>query len=247
MTPSLSGYIFNPTSLAVIISRDDATGKNFTASQQSFTLTYTAGANGSISGTTPQTVNYGASGTAVTAVPNTGYHFVNWTGGVTSTGNPLTVTNVTSNMTITANFAVSTCTVIFVEGDGGTISGTRVQSVSYGTAGTAVTAVPKTGYHFTGWSGSYTGTTNPLTIPNVTADMTITANFISETADNDNDDLSDWWETQHFGNLDYGKDDDPDSDGLSNYVEYKLGLDPGLKALEDSEGTLEFSLYSPEF
>ena len=46
--------------------------------EPTYTLTYTAGPNGSISGTTPQTVNYGADGTPVTAVPNTGYHFVNW-------------------------------------------------------------------------------------------------------------------------------------------------------------------------
>ena len=47
-----------------------------------YTLTYTAGANGSITGTSPQTVNYGADGSEVTAVPNTGYHFVNWSDGV---------------------------------------------------------------------------------------------------------------------------------------------------------------------
>ena len=47
-----------------------------------YTLTYTAGANGTIAGTTPQTVNYGANGTLVTAVPNTGYHFVEWSDGV---------------------------------------------------------------------------------------------------------------------------------------------------------------------
>ena len=41
-----------------------------------YTLTYTAGANGSITGTSPQTVDYGADGTAVTAVADTGYHFV---------------------------------------------------------------------------------------------------------------------------------------------------------------------------
>src|SRR5450756_3209870 len=41
-----------------------------------YTLTYTAGANGTISGTSPQTVNQGASGIAVTATPNGGYHFV---------------------------------------------------------------------------------------------------------------------------------------------------------------------------
>ena len=37
-----------------------------------YTLTYTAGANGTITGTSPQTVNYGADGTAVTAVPTAG-------------------------------------------------------------------------------------------------------------------------------------------------------------------------------
>ena len=47
-----------------------------------YTLTYTAGANGSITGTSPQTVNHGADGTPVTAVPNTGYHFVDWSDGV---------------------------------------------------------------------------------------------------------------------------------------------------------------------
>ena len=40
-----------------------------------YTLTYTAGANGSISGTSPQTVNDGGSGSAVTAVADAGYHF----------------------------------------------------------------------------------------------------------------------------------------------------------------------------
>jgi Divergent InlB B-repeat domain len=70
------------------------------------TLTYNAGPNGSISGTTPQTVNHGASGTAVTAVANTGYHFVQWSD--LSTANPRTDTNVTANITVTASFAINT-------------------------------------------------------------------------------------------------------------------------------------------
>ncbi len=47
-----------------------------------YTLTYTAGAERHDPGTTPQTVNHGGSGTPVTAVPNTGYHFVSWSDGV---------------------------------------------------------------------------------------------------------------------------------------------------------------------
>lgn len=76
----------------------------------SYTLTYTAGANGSISGTSPQTVIYGTNGTAVSAVPNLGYHFVNWTDG--STANPRTDVNVTNNLAVTANFVLNPVSVV---------------------------------------------------------------------------------------------------------------------------------------
>jgi uncharacterized repeat protein (TIGR02543 family) len=85
--------------------------------------------------------------------------------------------NVTSDMTITANFEAVDYTVDFIAGSGGTLSGSTFQLVAYGENCTAVTANPDPGYHFTGWTGSYTGTANPLTITNVTSDMTITANF----------------------------------------------------------------------
>jgi hypothetical protein len=67
-----------------------------------YTLTYTAGANGSITGATPQTVNPGANGTAVTAVPNPGYSFVQWSDGVLTASR--TDTNVTADITVTASF-----------------------------------------------------------------------------------------------------------------------------------------------
>ncbi len=73
-----------------------------------YTLTYTAGTNGTITGTSPQTVNYGASGTQVTAVPNTGYTFVQWSDGVTTAAR--TDTNVTANINVTASFAINTFT-----------------------------------------------------------------------------------------------------------------------------------------
>ncbi|MBP6003015.1 MAG: VCBS repeat-containing protein [Pyrinomonadaceae bacterium] len=68
-------------------------------------LTYSAGPNGSVSGTTPQTVNDGSDGTQVTAVPEFGYHFVNWSD--LSTANPRTDTNVTTNISVTALFEIN--------------------------------------------------------------------------------------------------------------------------------------------
>ena len=67
-----------------------------------YTLTYTAGANGSLTGTTPQTINHGSNGTAITAVPNANYHFVDWTDG--STTNPRTDTGITADITQEATF-----------------------------------------------------------------------------------------------------------------------------------------------
>jgi Divergent InlB B-repeat domain/Kelch motif/Galactose oxidase, central domain len=142
-----------------------------------YTLAYTAGANGAISGTSPQTVNYGTSGTAVTAVPNPGYHFVQWSDN--STTNPRTDTNVTANISVTATFAINTYTLTYTAGSNGTISGTSLQTVDYGASGTTVTAVPDTNYHFVQWSDS--STTNPRTDMNVSANISVTATFAINT------------------------------------------------------------------
>ncbi len=71
-----------------------------------YTLTYSAGANGIVAGSTTQVVNASSSGTSVTAAANLGFHFVNWSDA--STSNPRTDTNVSGNLTVTANFAEDT-------------------------------------------------------------------------------------------------------------------------------------------
>jgi hypothetical protein len=67
------------------------------------TLTYNAGAGGSISGMTPVAVAYGADGPEVTAAPDTGHRFVQWSDD--STANPRKDTNVTADINVTAAFA----------------------------------------------------------------------------------------------------------------------------------------------
>ena len=89
------------------------------------TLVYSAASHGTIEGTTPQTVNYNGSGTAVTAKPDSGYRFFKWSDN--STSNPRTDSNVTSNITVTASFELlSTDTIsptsIVTRGDGKTVA-----------------------------------------------------------------------------------------------------------------------------
>ncbi len=67
-----------------------------------YTLMYSAGANGSIEGPTEQTVQHGQDGEPVEAVPDAGYGFTEWSDGVTD--NPRTDTNVTGDISVTAEF-----------------------------------------------------------------------------------------------------------------------------------------------
>jgi hypothetical protein len=142
-----------------------------------YSLSYSAGANGSLTGDTSQSVNHGANGSAVTAVPNTGYHFVKWSDD--STANPRTDTNVTGPISVTASFAINQYTLSYTVGANGTISGTSPQTVNHGSSGSAVTAVPNTGYHFVKWSDD--STDNPRTDTNVTGPISVTATFAINT------------------------------------------------------------------
>ncbi len=152
-----------------------------------YTVMFVPGEHGSISGTASQTVNQGEDCTSITANPDTNYHFVNWTGDGfrTTTANPLTVTGVINNHTITANFAINTYSVTFTSESHGSLTGITTQTVNHGNNCSSVNAVPEDYYRFTGWHGDYTGVENPLTIMDVTDNMNITASFEREDGDMD--------------------------------------------------------------
>jgi hypothetical protein len=155
----------------------DSSWQFATVSIPSYTLIYTAGANGTLGGTTSQTVLQGANGTPVSAVPNVNYHFADWSDGTTA--NPRIDSNVTADISVAANFAIDTYTLTYTAGAGGTISGATSQVVDHGSNGTALTAIPDTGYHFVDWSDG--NTANPRTDSSVTADVSVTANFAINT------------------------------------------------------------------
>jgi uncharacterized repeat protein (TIGR02543 family) len=141
-----------------------------------FTLDYAAGTGGSLSGDLAQIVEYGQSGTPVTAVSDANYHFVNWSDG--STSNPRSDTNVTTNVAVTANFAevVYNLTIDVNSVEGGTTD--PPMGVHTYAAGTEITltATANPGWIFAGWSGDLTSNENSITIT-ITNNQTIIANF----------------------------------------------------------------------
>jgi len=94
-------YIITNTGYGMVAALADAAVNQMAA----YALTYMAGVHGSISGSTTQLVLPGGNGSAVTAVADDGYHFVNWSDA--STSNPRTDMSVTGNISVTANFAVT--------------------------------------------------------------------------------------------------------------------------------------------
>ena len=141
-----------------------------------WTLTYTAGEGGSLEGDTDQTVADGAAGTAVTAVPASGYRFLAWDDGYT--GRTRRDAGVSADITVEASFEeIGQFTLSYSAGTGGSIEGDTSQDVQRGGAGTLVRAVPSAGYRFVAWSD---GMLTPNRIDTgVVADVTVSATFNS--------------------------------------------------------------------
>lgn len=130
------------------------------------------------------TVNVGAidcdSNITVTAIPNTGYHFVEWSDG--GTENPRTF-HLTSDTNVTAIFSnsVTSCQLTVIPNDATMGSVTGSGSYPYGTEVT-VTATPAQGYRFDHWSDNSTQANYTFIL---TDNLQLVAFFMPE--DNGND------------------------------------------------------------
>jgi hypothetical protein len=155
----------------------------FAATTTSYTITATAGSNGSISPSGAVTVNSGASQT-FTITPASGYQVAgvlvdgSAVGAVTS----YTFSNVTANHTISVTFASNTFTITPTAGANGTISPSTAVSVNSGASQT-FTITPASGYQVAGVlvDGSAVGAVTSYTFSNVTANHTISVTFASNT------------------------------------------------------------------
>jgi hypothetical protein len=112
----------------------------------------------------------------VTATPNNGYAFVNWTanGEEVSTDSSYTFV-ITANTNLVANFEVAY--TLNVTAQNGVVSKNPNQSTYNNGDSVELTATPDNGYEFTSWSGDASGSNNPLTVV-MNSNKNITANFI---------------------------------------------------------------------
>lgn len=155
----------NPRTITV--TRDSAFTAQFAANSYTITSEPNDPTMGSAYGS--GTYNFNTSAT-LTAVAEYGYHFTQWSDGVTD--NPRTIT-VQNSATYTAQFEINSY-ILTVQSSNpaiGTTSGGG--SYNYLTP-VNITAIPNAGYHFTQWSDG--NTDNPRLV-SVTQNATYTAQF----------------------------------------------------------------------
>jgi len=167
----------NSKDTSVTVSGAQTTTANFTLIN--YDLTATAGIGGSVNSVTnsyPFDTNV-----SLVATPDPGYSFSSWTQsgtGVADTASASTTVRMDSNQSVHATFSPLPYTLSFSAGSGGSITNAPAgTSHNFGSQVT-LTAVPDSGYYFTGWTSpgitDLNATTTTLTI---SADQTIQASF----------------------------------------------------------------------
>ena len=141
-----------------------------------YTVAVTAVGNGSVTRDPDQALYDEFETVELTALPDSGWVFTGWSGDMTGSDNPDTLT-VTANMSVTATFDPDTIYTIAVTTVGNGTVTLDPDSASYDLSEPVeLTALPDSGWVFTGWSGDLTGSLNPDTLT-VTGDMAVTAHF----------------------------------------------------------------------
>jgi pectate lyase len=143
-----------------------------------FTLTTSVNGSGSIT-RNPNATTY-AAGTVVTLTANAGAGFVftGWSGDLSGSTNPSTIT-MSANRSVTANFAPvqpGPFTLNVTVNGSGSVSRSPNQATYPSGTIVTLTATASSGSQFTGWSGDLAGTANPAAIT-MNSNKNVVANF----------------------------------------------------------------------
>ncbi len=140
-----------------------------------FTLAANTVGSGSVALGPPGGVYSAGTMVTLTATPSSGYQFSGWSGDLSGSTNPATIT-MNANKSVTATFTVIQHTLtVNTAGSGNVALDPPGGTYNTGTVVT-LTATPSSGYQFSGWSGDLSGSTNPATIT-MNANKSVTATF----------------------------------------------------------------------
>jgi uncharacterized repeat protein (TIGR02543 family) len=138
-----------------------------------YTLTTNVSGQGTISRSPDAGIYPQGTNVTLTASAAPGYTFAGWSGDVSGSQNPLSIT-IDGNKNITASFTQITYDLAVGVSGQGTVDNTGGVYVT-GTS-ISINATPSPGWKFDGWSGSVSSNANPLTLT-INSNHSIIANF----------------------------------------------------------------------
>lgn len=153
----------------------------------------------------------------LTAYPLAGHYFAGWSGDASGDAATTTVT-VNGPMSVTAHFLAYR--TLSVSSTNGAVLVTPEKTLYRQDETVSLTAVPATGYRFSGWRGDIQSAENPVAVLMAT-DISVTAEFMTGFAA---------WVEETLGAVSDPElrraSGDPDQDGIVNLLEYAFGLNP---------------------
>jgi uncharacterized repeat protein (TIGR02543 family) len=169
----------NPSGATLVVKMTTSRTINATFTLPSYTVTrnVTPAAGGSIAVASEQPGYPAGTQVSLTATPLAGYIFSGWSGDLSGSQNPVTLT-MNGNKTVTATFAPTQYSLTVNsggEGAGSVSSSPSAATHPYGQV-VQLTATAQPGSTFTGWTGSATSSANPLSLF-MDGNKTVTANF----------------------------------------------------------------------
>jgi hypothetical protein len=146
---------------------------HYTNSTNEYTLTITS-THGTVDRNPDQATYHEGDVVQLTATPDAGWSFANWTGGLTGSANPGSVT-IHGNTSVTANYTQNEYTLTITSAHG-TVDRNPDQTTYYEGDVVQLTATPNAGWTFANWIGGLTSADNPGFVT-VHGNTSVTANY----------------------------------------------------------------------
>jgi hypothetical protein len=162
----------NPISIII----NGTTSITATFVQNSFTLSISTVGNGVVSKNPDQASYHLGDIVTLAASPSSGWGFGGWSGAFVSSLNPVSVV-INGTTSVTATFAQSTYSLTVISVGGGSVVKTPDQLTYHFGDVVQLTAAPVAGWSFSGWSGDFSNSLNPVSVI-INGSTSVTVTFI---------------------------------------------------------------------
>jgi uncharacterized repeat protein (TIGR02543 family) len=165
--------ISSASSTTVSMTENRTISASFTPLTFAISLAVSPDGTGQVNGT--GNYQFGEDAALSASATSTGHSFLSWSGDINSTQNPLSITNIDSNLSLTAHFGLNAYSLEIIVNTGGSVLGEG--NFPHGTLAN-ISATPDTGYSFIGWTGDGVADPNAQnTSVDMTQSRTINASF----------------------------------------------------------------------